>query len=182
MFITLNLILYSFRFRVLVILDKIDTRTESLRKEAIKLQEQKDDLTVTIDMLKNNQFIAELSDSEREEINFHLKRISDRLQTVDLKVQTVRDNGQVDSLHHINILIDEVITISDPISKRQKCQGYLAACSSSDFQYSITTESLMFVDKKFENCLLGCTLDDQKKIRKRLEALLVYMTQQIISH
>jgi BCL2-associated athanogene 2 len=84
----------------------------------------------------------------------------------------------------INHLIDEVIRVDlDPIVKRKKCQEYLNACST-DFQYSsltVTEETITFVDKKFEGHLLGCTLDDQKRIKKRLEALLNYMAQKIIS-
>jgi len=72
----------------------------------------------------------------------------------------------------INHLIDEVIRFGDPIGKRQKCQEYLAACSS--------TTTVTLLDKKFEGHLLGCTLDDQKRIKKRLEALLIYMAQQSI--
>lgn len=68
------------------------------------------------------------------------------------------------------LISDEVICLIDPIKKRQKCQEYLAACSTS----------VTIFDKKFEGHLLGCTLDDQKRIKKRLEALLNYMAQQII--
>jgi BCL2-associated athanogene 2 len=96
---------------------------------------------------------------------------------------TVRDNSQVDSLSVINHLIDEVIRFGDPIVKRQKCQEYLNACSS-DFHYSVSLTASgpsTFIDKKFEGHLLGCTLDDQKRIKKRLEALMNYMAQQIIS-
>lgn len=96
---------------------------------------------------------------------------------------TVRDDGQVDSLSVINHLIDEIIRFGDPIGKRQKCQEYLNACSS-DFHYSVsfsTSNSATIIDKKFEGHLLGCALDDQKRIKKRLEALMNYMAQQIIS-
>lgn len=96
---------------------------------------------------------------------------------------TVRDRSQIDSLNTINHLIDEIIRFSDPIMKRQKCQEYLNTCSPTDFQLTMTfagSTTITFVDKKFEGFLLGCTLDDQKRIKKRLEALLNYMAQQII--
>lgn len=118
---------------------------------------------------------------EREEFEFYVKRVQDRLQTIDLKVQTVRNESQVDSLHEVNILIDAIITIHDPISKRQKCQEYLNACSSSEFTASTSDAYVLSIDKKFENVLLNCALDDQKTIKKRLNALLVYMGSQIIS-
>lgn len=33
-------------------------------------------------------------------------------------------------------------------------------------------------DKNFETALLGCTLDDQKRIKKRLQGLLNYVDKQ----
>lgn len=99
-------------------------------------------------------------------------------------MQTVRDTEQENSLHRINTLIDEVITLNDPISKRKKFQEYLNACASEieiQMTASTSTDTILIIDKKFENTLLGCTLDDQKRIKKRLEALLVYMGQKIVS-
>lgn len=82
-------------------------------------------------------------------------------------------------------VLDEVIRFGDPIVKRQKCQQYLNACSSVDFNYSTmnlgaATATIAFSDKKFEGFILGCTLDDQKRVKKRLEALLSYLTQQMV--
>jgi len=164
------------------VLDKIDTQVEELRKEALKLQEKRDSLLTQIDMLKNDDLLADLTTFEREEIGFHLKRVNERIQTVELSVTTLRDQSQVDSLHLINSLIDDVIRFGDPIVKRQKCQQYLNACSSNDFQFTMATISEGgVVCKKFEGHLLGCTLDDQKRIKRRLQALINYMAQQIIS-
>jgi BCL2-associated athanogene 2 len=116
-------------------------------------------------------------------LNFKLNNILLFTQTVDINVQTVRDHFQVDSLHVVNHLIDEVIRFGDPILKRKRCQEYLNACST-DFQYSITTinedSTSRIIDKKFEGFLLGCTLDDQKRIKKRLENLLSYMAMQMV--
>jgi len=166
-------------------LDNIDNRVEKLRKEAMKLQEERDQLMTRIDMLRNTDVLSNsLKEAEQEEINLQLKRINERLQTVDINVLTVRDHSQIDSLNVINHLIDEVIRFADPIVKRQKCLQYLNACST-DFQFTMTftefSSSGTFVDKKFEGHLLGCTLDDQKRIKKRLEALVNYMAHQIIS-
>ncbi|CRK92154.1 CLUMA_CG005706, isoform A [Clunio marinus] len=175
------------RDELVTFLDGIDNRVEALRKEAMKLQEERDILLTRIDMLKNTDVLSNLKEADQEEINLHLQRINERLQTVDINVQTVRDHSQIDSLNVINHLIDEIIKFGDPIVKRKKCQEYLNACSSNDFQYtmsfsSIESTTVTFIDKKFEGHLLGCTLDDQKRIKKRLEALLNYMAQQIIMY
>lgn len=76
--------------------------------------------------------------------------------------------------------MDEVIRSDDPIFKRKKITEFLNACSSSEISTSSSVE-IVVIDKKFENTLLGCTLDDQKRVRKRLEALLIYLGQKIVS-
>ena len=43
------------------------------------------------------------------------------------------------------------------------------ACSSQNDGFS---------DKMFETAILGCTLDDQKRIKKRLQGLLDYIDKQ----
>lgn len=157
------------------ILDSIDTEVEALRKQAIELQEKRDRLHTRIDLLRTD-FLASQVEADPDEIQFHLKRITDRLNTVDVNVKTHRDSGHFESIHHINNLIDEVIRFKDPIEQRRKCQEFLNSCTSS-IQFS--EEISCVIDKKFENHLLACTLDDQKMIRKRLEALLRYMMKQV---
>lgn len=54
----------------------------------------------------------------------------------------------------------------DPCATREKCASFMNACSSHGSGYS---------DKIFENVILGCTLDDQKRVKKRLQGLLEYI-------
>lgn len=61
-------------------LDSIDNRVEDLRKEAIKLQDQRDHLLTRIDMLKNTDLLTNLSEADQEEVSMQLKRINERLQ------------------------------------------------------------------------------------------------------
>lgn len=136
------------------------------------MQEKRDKLHTRIDLLRTD-FLVSAMDYDPDEINFHLKRVNDRLKTVNVNVETVRDDDQVMSVHHINNIIDQVIKIDDPIEKRRKCQEYLNSCS--------TSTEIVVVDKKFEMHLLSCTLDDQKLIRRRLEALMHYMVKQMVS-
>lgn len=62
------------------LLDNIAIRVETLRKDAIKLQEQRDQLLTRIDMLKNTEVLSNLNETDKEEISVELKRINDRLQ------------------------------------------------------------------------------------------------------
>ncbi|KAG5666562.1 hypothetical protein PVAND_014580 [Polypedilum vanderplanki] len=163
------------------ILDSIDREVESLRKHAKKLQEKRDELNTRIDMLKTDFITPNINDVDIEEMNFHLARVNDRLQTVNIDVKTIRDDSQIESIHLINNLIDEVIKFVDPIEKRKKCQQYLNSCSSSEIHFNEDGTNFVLIDKKFEGHLLSCALDDQKMIRKRLEALMQYMMKQMVS-
>lgn len=165
------------REHLVTFLDGIDREVESLRKQAMELQEKRDQLHTRVDLLRTDFLAPQVDGCDPDEIELYIKRISDRLNTVDVSVKTNRDDSQIESIHHINNLIDEVIRFNDPIEQRRRCQQYLNSCTSSVW----FTEEIFVHDKKFENHLLACTLDDQKKIRKRLEALLHYMMKQMVS-
>lgn len=169
------------RDHLLSFLDGIDREVENLRTHALKLHEKRDELSTRIDLLKTDFLTPKIDDMDQDEMNFHLKRVNDRLQTVQISVQTIRDDSQVESIHVINNLIDGVIKYGDPIEKRKKCQMYLSSCTSSEVQFYEQGSSTVLIDKKFETHLLSCTLDDQKQIRKRLEALMHYMIKQMVS-
>lgn len=123
--------------------------------------------------------------AEKEEIALYINRVNSRLATVELNVRTVRDKSQEDSLSQVNTLIDAMITAGDPMISRQRCQHYLNACSDNhsfnlyDEGHSSRIDTTI-VDKKFESAILGCTLDDQKNIKKRLTALMNYLNKQTI--
>lgn len=116
-----------------------------------------------------------------DEISCYSQRISARLATIDLSVKTVRDTAQEESLHQVNSLIDSLITSTDRILSRQRCQTFLNGCSGSDPNTQLNDRDRV-VDKKFEMAVLGCTLDDQKIIKKRLQALMTYLNKQTISY
>lgn len=75
---------------------------------------------------------------------------------------------QEEALHQVNHLIDCLVMglKSDPDGTKAKCITYMNACSSH-YVHGVT-------DKNFECVLLGCTLDDQKRVKKRLQGLLNY--------
>ncbi|XP_055376860.1 BAG family molecular chaperone regulator 2 isoform X2 [Condylostylus longicornis] len=178
--------------RFVSIIDQLDTRVEKLRKDALGLQEKRDFLLMSVDLIKNHEHLNNMQESDREEIICYIHRVNSRLGTVELNVKTVRDQSQEDSLSQINTLIDSLITVGDPVLARQKCQTYINACSTNDhfnsgdgcgsgFGASTSSEDLILeCDKKFESALLGCTLDDQKTIKKRLNALMNYLNKQTI--
>lgn len=50
--------------RLVSILDRIEMHVEQLRKDAIRIEEEKDTLLTTLDTLRNNDVVVELEDSE----------------------------------------------------------------------------------------------------------------------
>lgn len=161
--------------RFIGILDQLDSKVERLRRDALMLQEKKDFLAMSMDLLRNNEYLTGLKENEFEEVDCYVQRISIRLSTVELCVFTIRDRAQEDCLHRVNSMIDEIISKSDPAVSRLRCQQFLNACSATDTSTYTELDPAMSSDKTFENALLGCTRDDQKIIKKRLQALLDYL-------
>ncbi|XP_030570725.1 BAG family molecular chaperone regulator 2 isoform X4 [Drosophila novamexicana] len=185
--IIINVVPFNANERFVTILDQLDARVEKFRKDSLNLQEKKDYLLMSMDLIKSNELLQNMSEGEREEIMLYIQRVSSRLATVELNVRTVRDASQEDSLSQINALIDTMIKMGDPVIGRQRCQLYLNACCTSTIDPNGRMGTLHEadvgpIDKKFESALLGCTLDDQKNIKKRLQALMGYLNKQTVTN
>lgn len=107
---------------------------------------------------------------DREDILRYADRLTSRLQSVDVHVHTQRDQMQEEALFQINHFIDSLVMSlrSDPFGTKVRCQSFMSACSSHCMDG--------IADKNFESALLGCTLDDQKRVKKRLQGLLHYIS------
>lgn len=156
--------------RLIELLDQVEMHVERLRKEALKLEEERDTLFTTLDSVRNSDVLSSLVESDREDILRYADRITSRCLTIEVSVKTCRDRIQEEALFQVNKLINSLVISlkDDPSGTRAKCMSYMAACSSN-YQGAI--------DKTFETAILGCTLDDQKRIHKRLQGLLDYMNQ-----
>ncbi|KAK0167813.1 hypothetical protein PV327_001673 [Microctonus hyperodae] len=155
--------------RFVSLLDQIELRVEQLRKDALRLEEEKDTMLTTLDTLRNNEDMLEsLDDSDRDDVLRYAERLSMRCLTVDVLVKVQRDDMQQDALHQVNGLIDSLVMglKNDPSATRSRCSSFMNACSSHAVGHS---------DKIFETAILGCTLDDQKRVKKRLQGLLDYI-------
>lgn len=53
--------LYDFPFRFVTILDQLDARVEKFRKDALNLQEKKDYLLMSMDLIKSNEMLQNMS-------------------------------------------------------------------------------------------------------------------------
>lgn len=68
------------------------------------------------------------------------------------------------------MFIDQLVMSvhEDTVVAHTRCQTYMNACTSQPDPSSGT-------DRNFETAILGCTLDDQKRVKKRLQGLLDYI-------
>lgn len=105
---------------------------------------------------------------EREEIVHYVDRVQSRCSTVEIRVHTVRNEMQEESLNQVNTYIDSLVVDlhGDPTIVKDRCISYMAACASKSDEN---------VDKTFESAVLGCSLDDQKRVRRRLQGLMNYI-------
>ena len=89
-----------------------------------------------------------------------------RLNSVDVMVKTPRTESQQRALEDITRYIERLSDCvkTDRQRARQICQSYLGACSSADIFQDNT-------DEKFQRIVVECSIDDQKMVKKKLEAL-----------
>lgn len=102
---------------------------------------------------------------DKEEIMITAEHLLQRLHGVDVQVVTPRNNEQQKALAIVNDYIERLLLMHKTNVKEaiNLCQLCLNTCSP-DFNN-------LPVDDKFQESVIACTAEDQKKTRKRLEAL-----------
>lgn len=147
-------------------LDDLETRVQSLRDTASALELEKESLIEIIHNVKNSQDMRNISDGEREELTLTAERLMNRTVTVEVSVETIRNPQQASSLQQAMLTIDEILKkVMDNLEggKKQLMSMY-AACTSEVPPGPI--------DQKFQSIIIGCAIEDQKKIKRRLENLI----------
>ncbi|EHB12251.1 BAG family molecular chaperone regulator 2 [Heterocephalus glaber] len=108
---------------------------------------------------------CQLVSQEREELNLTADRLIGQTLTVEVSVETVGNPQQEESLNHATRIIDDVVSkfLDDLGSAKCHLMSLYSACSEVPPGP---------VDQKFQSIVIGCALEDQKKIKRRLETLL----------
>ncbi|XP_051880802.1 BAG family molecular chaperone regulator 2 [Pristis pectinata] len=152
--------------RLLETLDELELRVEALREAAASMEQEKETLLELIQSVQNSQDMKNISDGEREELNLTANRLIGRTLTVAVSVETIRSPQQEEFLRKATALIDEVAgkLLEDLGSAKNRLIALYNACSSEVLQGP--------VDQKFQSIVVGCALEDQKKIKSRLEKLI----------
>lgn len=105
---------------------------------------------------------------EREELELTANRLMGRTLAVEVSVGTVRNRQQEEAVNKATTIIDEVAQklLDDMQSGRQRLLALHAACLTEAPAVPVP------VDQRFQAVVISCALEDQKKIKKRLETLL----------
>ncbi|KAF4520301.1 hypothetical protein B566_EDAN004360 [Ephemera danica] len=172
--------------RFLHVLDELQKKVEVIRFNAQRVEDEKDSVMASLDALRTSKTLQNLDEGkfervEKSEIENYIDMINNRCQTVQVKVNTQRNGHQEDSLHKVNTLIDSMVLSlrQDPRGTHGRCLSFMRACATQneDEVLYAMVQGLqpLHADKGFEEALLGCTLDDQKLVKRRLGGLLDYI-------
>ncbi|RUS80199.1 hypothetical protein EGW08_012024 [Elysia chlorotica] len=152
-------------------LDEIDDRVENLRRRALDLQQERDSLLTVLSQIQKDSMVESVPADESQDLQVTIQRLRKRCEAVDVKVHTVRSPEQEQALSKVQSLIEdlertcileEVADDQESLRKRARC--LLNACTSD-------APSEGPIDYKFQGLILGCKLEDQKLVRRRLECL-----------
>lgn len=89
-----------------------------------------------------------------------------RTLSVEISVGTIRNSTQEEALQKATSIIDELVKklLDDMAGGRQQLMALHAAC--------VTEATPVPINQKFQAIVISCALEDQKKIKRRLETLL----------
>lgn len=152
--------------RLLESLDQLEMRVEALREAASAMEQERTCLLEMIQSIQNSQEMHTICDGEREELTLTANRLMGRTLTVHVSVDTVRNPQQEDAMQKVMALIDDIAAklLDDMESARKRLMALHAAC--------VTDAASLPIDQKFQAMVISCALEDQKKIKRRLETLI----------
>lgn len=152
--------------RLLESLDDLEMRVESLREAASAMEQERESILEMIQSVQNSQEMRNICAGEKEELTLTAERLMGRTLSVEISVGTTRNSQQEEALQKATAMIDEIVKklLSDMDGGRQRLMSLLSACISEAPPGPI--------DQKFQSIVISCALEDQKKIKRRLETLL----------
>ncbi|XP_018495327.1 BAG family molecular chaperone regulator 2 isoform X2 [Galendromus occidentalis] len=111
----------------------------------------------------DSEMCFELPEAEQEELMLIRTRLLSRVTTVDVTVLTPRTEQQTSALVAVTEILDKLLTRFQKEECKHECERYLNSCLS---------DPTGPIDEKFQSKVVECTADDQKKIKKKLQAML----------
>ncbi|OWR42319.1 hypothetical protein KGM_210466A, partial [Danaus plexippus plexippus] len=91
--------------RLISVLDQVEMRVERLRRDTVRIEEEKDSLLSTLDSVKHSELLGDISECDKEDIMRYADRILARALTVEVAVRTDRDSQQEEALSQSPFLL-----------------------------------------------------------------------------
>lgn len=114
---------------------------------------------------------------DRQDIQASVDCLQHRLDCVDVSIEPVRSREQIEALKRTNQSIEQLHQTLDSEGKTaamKRCMAYINSCTS-DYESDSNNNEVMrtaAIDEKFQKMIIGCSLEDQKAIRKKLKNVL----------
>jgi len=149
------------------VLDDVEAQIEKVREAVIRLNSERDGLVELLDSISFSLNTTSLSDLHKEEVILEVDRLRCRAGDVVCQVRTRRVASQVEALKGVEVEMARLVeTVEREVDSGElMCKGFIAACGGEVVGKSHSCQ-------KFEKMVLGCALEDQKLIKKRLVELL----------
>lgn len=147
-------------------LDQLEIRVEALREAASAMEQERECILEMIQSIQNSQEMRNICAGEREELTLTANRLVGRTLCVEISVGTIRNFQQEEALRKATSIIDEIVKklLDDVEGGRQQLLALHSAC--------VTEAPPVPTDQKFQAIVISCALEDQKRIKRRLETLL----------
>lgn len=102
---------------------------------------------------------------EWEDIESTTERLILRCLTVEVSVSTPRNDIQEEAYKSVTCIVDDLHNQfqKNPAKHSSVIESYLNACLPEPFSSNI--------DTRFQSKVLGCTVDDQKSFRQKLQSM-----------
>ncbi|XP_061814146.1 BAG family molecular chaperone regulator 2 [Nerophis lumbriciformis] len=152
--------------QLLANLDQLELRVEALREAASAMEQERECILEMIQSLQNSQEMHNISAGEKEELTLTADRLMGRTLSVEINVGTTRSSQQKEALQNATSIIDDIVQklLVDMAGSRLRLLALYSAC--------VTEAPPVPVDQKFQAVVISCAMEDQKKIKRRLETLL----------
>lgn len=157
-----------------IAVDLVSELADRLRSDAKRLAEEKEKILRSIEslveLLKSDSSNS-LSEAQRDDALCHLHKAYKLSETVQVSINLMaRDAAQLSANREVNSLLNmlEKDVKKNPRNSRQRVMSYMNACCSNQ---TVGVPP----DEHFGATIVGCTLDDQKEAKKRIEIMLEHV-------
>ncbi|XP_026287052.1 BAG family molecular chaperone regulator 2 [Frankliniella occidentalis] len=157
-----------------IAVDLVTDLADKLRSDAKRLEEDKAKIRQSIetlqDLIKSGK-VSSLSEAQRDDALCNLNRAYRLSETVQVSINLMtRDPAQTAASREVNNLLSDLEkdVKRSPSHSRQRVMSYMNACCSNQ---TVGVPP----DEHFGAAIVGCTLDDQKQAKKRIEMMLDFV-------